>query len=136
LAACGGPPQSPTPGPAGDGAGQAAAPPASQSPLRLVVLLVIDQLPSWTFDRDRTAFGHGLGRLVRDGAYYPVGELPYANTYTATGHAALATGAPPAVTGIVGNSWYDSTADVSRRATEDPERSTFAILPRNRHGAG
>ena len=80
---------------------------------KLVVLLVIDQLPSWAFERDRPLFRGGFARLLRDGAY-ATGELTHANTFTASGHASIGTGAPPSVHGIVGNQWYHSFRDFDR----------------------
>src|SRR5689334_960250 len=73
---------------------------------KLVVLIVVDQLPSWTFEKRKALLTHGFARLLADGVYWPRAEYPYAYTYTAPGHAALATGAPPSVTGVIGNTWY------------------------------
>ena len=67
---------------------------------KLVVLIVVDQLPTWTFERRKPLFTHGFTRLLREGVYWPSTEYPYANTYTAPGHAAIATGAPPRVSGV------------------------------------
>ena len=86
---------------------------------KLVVLIVIDQLPSWVFDRDKALFTGGLARMLRDGGYVPAAELPYANTFTAPGHAAIGTGAPPAVTGIVGNNWWRRDEAIEREAEYD-----------------
>lgn len=83
------------------------AEPAAEK-LRLVVVITIDQLPSWTFDSNRALLGGGIKTLLDRGLYIPEAEFPYANTYTAPGHATIATGAPPSVTGILANSWYRS----------------------------
>jgi hypothetical protein len=85
----------------------AACPAPTVRPPRLVVLLVVDQLPSWSFTARAPYLTHGLGRLLREGAYFPAARYPFAATYTAVGHSALATGAPPAVTGIIANEWWD-----------------------------
>ncbi|MEM9489195.1 MAG: alkaline phosphatase family protein, partial [Myxococcota bacterium] len=63
--------------------------------VRLVVLIVVDQLPSWSFDRDAALLKGGIARLIKSGVFYPEAEYPYSITYTAPGHAALGTGAPP-----------------------------------------
>jgi len=96
-----------------------AASPPSASGLRLVVLLVIDQLPSWSFDAALPSLDGGLARLVERGVHYPRAELPFANTFTAAGHAAIATGAPPSVTGILANDWHRATGDRALGATID-----------------
>ncbi len=93
---------------------------------KLVVLLVIDQLPTWAFERDKPLFRGGFARLLRDGAY-ATGELPHANTFTASGHASIGTGAPPSVHGIVGNQWYRRAEGVVRAAEYDTEAPTFSV---------
>lgn len=94
---------------------------------KIVVLLVIDQLPTWAFERDRSLYRGGLARLLRDGAYAN-GELAHANTFTASGHASIGTGAPPSVHGIVGNQWYRRTEGVTRPAEHDADAPTFSVL--------
>ncbi len=93
---------------------------------KLVVLLVIDQLPTWAFERDKPLFRGGFARLLRDGAY-ATGELPHANTFTASGHATIGTGAPPSVHGIVGNQWFRRAEGVIRAAEHDTEAPTFSV---------
>lgn len=96
---------------------------------RLVVLVVVDQLSSWAFERDRALYRGGFARLLRDGAYVRAGELPYANTFTAPGHATIATGAPPSVHGVVGNTWYRRAEGAERSAEYDPDAPPFAVGP-------
>jgi hypothetical protein len=96
VTACGGPrpPEEP-----------ASPPPPIVAP-RLVVMIVVDQLPSWSFGPLAPSFTGGLRRLLDRGIYVPRVRLPYGTPFTAPGHATLGTGAPPAVHGIIGNSWY------------------------------
>ena len=68
----------------------------------------------------------GLARLLTKGAYFPRAEFPFAATYTATGHAALATGAAPSDSGILANTWYDPTTETVVAATTDPLSAHFA----------
>lgn len=96
---------------------------------RLVVLIVVDQLSTWAFERDRALYRGGFARLLREGAYVRAGELPYANTFTAPGHATIATGAPPSVHGVVGNTWYRRAEGVERPAEYDPEAPPFVVGP-------
>jgi len=102
---------------------------AKKEGLKLVVILVIDQWPSWSFARDRGSLTGGLKRIVDNGIVLPRAELPYANTYTAPGHAAIATGAPPSVTGILGNSWYRDSANKTS-CVIDEGVDTFGVGPR------
>ncbi|MBP9204364.1 MAG: alkaline phosphatase family protein [Kofleriaceae bacterium] len=87
---------------------------------RLVVVLVIDQWASWSFATRRALFTGGLGRLVGGGVVAERALHPHAFTYTAAGHALLATGAPPAVTGVIGNGWYRAAEGRGRPAEYDP----------------
>jgi predicted AlkP superfamily pyrophosphatase or phosphodiesterase len=111
-----------------------APPPAADEPrpapgLRLVVLIVVDQLPSWSFERDVEHVSVGIARLRDGGLFYPRARFPFANTYTATGHAALGTGAPPSITGILGNAFYDRAAGVERSSVLDADAPVLAIVP-------
>jgi arylsulfatase A-like enzyme len=92
--------------------------PAPRS-LGLVALVVIDQLPSWAFTEREPLLEHGLGRLVHEGTVFTDARYPYAATFTAPGHAALSTGAPPSVTGIVGNDWWDRDEERRVEAVAD-----------------
>jgi len=96
---------------------------------RLVVLIVVDQLPSWSFDKQHTFMKSGIGRLLRGGTFYPRAEYPYAITYTAPGHVALATGAPPAVSGILANGWYQRSLGRSVSAVADKEHPIMLVNP-------
>jgi len=87
---------------------------------RVVVLLVVDQLPSWSFDAQRAALAGGIARLLERGAYWPHARYPYAATHTAPGHATIGTGAPPSVHGIVANRWIDPIGGELREIGEDP----------------
>jgi predicted AlkP superfamily pyrophosphatase or phosphodiesterase len=100
---------------------------AETPPLRLVVLMVIDQLPAWSFARRVRLFKHGIRRLMANGVYYPEMRYPYANTVTAVGHATLVTGAPPAVTGIVANKWYRPKLGKYGSSVFDPD---YVLLSR------
>jgi predicted AlkP superfamily pyrophosphatase or phosphodiesterase len=105
--------------------------PAAPAPrLGLVVLVVVDQMPSWMFEHDiglARRRGGGIARLLEQGVYFPRAELPYAATYTAPGHAALGTGAPPATTGILGNHWYDATTGQHVSSVADTDSPVFDI---------
>ena len=94
---------------------------------RLVVLIVVDQLSSWAFERDRALYKGGFARLLLEAAYVRAGELPYANPATAPGHATIGTGAPPSVHGVIGNAWYRRDEAKERPAEYDPAGTPFAV---------
>ena len=103
------------------------ATPAAPRP-RLVVLIVIDQLPVWEVERDRHLYRGGLARLLRDGAY-ATAEIPYASTFTAPGHATIGTGVLPRAHGIVGNEWYRRDEQRLRPAEWDPRSPPLVVGP-------
>jgi hypothetical protein len=93
--------------------------------LRLVVLVVFDQMRGDYPERWKDLFGEGgFRRLQQEGAWFPDCHYPYANTVTAAGHASLLTGTSPARHGIIGNDWYDRRAarKVSSVAAERYDR--------------
>ncbi|HCC59226.1 MAG TPA: hypothetical protein DEQ47_18585 [Solibacterales bacterium] len=81
----------------------AAAPPKP----KLVVLIVIDQFPNTYLQRFRSEYHGGLDRLLREGAVFTNARYRQTPTVTAAGHSIIGTGAMPAVSGIIGNAWYD-----------------------------
>jgi hypothetical protein len=103
--------------------------PTAPAQLRLVVLVVIDQWPSWVFEKQQQLFTGGIARLLREGAVVTNGEIPYANTFTAPGHATLGTGVAPRVHGIVGNYWYRRDEGRARPAEYDPGAAMLAVGP-------
>lgn len=108
----------------------ATAAPATSPPTvapRLVVLLVIDQLPAWGLAARRGAYTRGLARLLRDGVHFARAQYPYAITFTAPGHAAIGTGAAPHETGVVANTWYRRDDAVERNAEYDPASQVLGL---------
>lgn len=91
----------------------AAAALAAPSP-KLVVLVVVDQ---YSLDVHRQAAPFYTGGLARLGdpatAEVGVGRYTHACTWTAPGHATLATGATPAEHGIASNEWYEGDKTVT-----------------------
>lgn len=76
--------------------------------LKLVVLLVFDQMRGDYLDRWHHLFPDGgFRRIIEDGAWFRNCHYPYAMTMTAAGHASLVTGAYPSTHGIVGNDWFE-----------------------------
>lgn len=91
----------PAPAPEAASSGPAAA----ATPARLVVYVVVDQLPQRLLDDVRPILGGGLGRLVGPEAFVATARHAHAITFTCPGHAVLSTGAAPSVSGIPSNDW-------------------------------
>src|SRR5687767_14440378 len=80
---------------------------AKASP-RLILQLTVDQLRGDMLPRYRDRFGpHGFRRLMDRGLYYTHAHYGTGNTFTASGHAVLVTGADTAEHGMVTNEWFD-----------------------------
>ncbi len=92
---------------------------------KLVVGLVIDQMRWDYLYRYNELYGKGgFKRLINDGFTAENTLIPYVPTYTAVGHTCIYTGSVPAITGIVGNNWYDASANKFVYCTDDSTVST------------
>ncbi|HSG50348.1 MAG TPA: alkaline phosphatase family protein, partial [Longimicrobiales bacterium] len=83
-----------------------AAEPEIQAPPRVVVLLVVDQLRADLLDRYDAVFTEGFRRLRDKGYRFTQTTHDHGITYTAPGHATLATGVTPRKHGVVSNAWF------------------------------
>ena len=93
-----------------------------ESGTRLVVLLVVDQWPEWSFEKKQSAFhGGGFDRLLTEGDWH-VGHHPSAATLTAPGHALLGTGEPPSGSG--NSSQTSGGTATSAGSCEPPKQPT------------
>lgn len=95
------------------------------------MVISIDGL-SWEWlARNQPWFERGLKRLLEEGHVEASARYRHINTETAPGHAALATGAPPRVTGIVSNRWWEQRGGrmlyVSSAAQPVPEGTPGAL---------
>src|SRR2546421_1207745 len=107
------------------GRGAPVPPPAIPTPdtgTRLVVLLVVDQWPEWSFEQKRPELHGGFERLLAEGEWH-VGRHPSAATLTAPGHALLGTGEPPVRSGILANEWWHRDLGRSLKAIEAEDGS-------------
>jgi hypothetical protein len=81
----------------------------------LVVFVSVDGL-SWScLERYRPWYVSGLKRLFDEGLIETQARYRHLNTETGPGHSSLSTGAPPRVTGITANGWFEEAADHSLR---------------------
>jgi predicted AlkP superfamily pyrophosphatase or phosphodiesterase len=95
--------------------------------LQITVDQLRGDLPGRYYDR----FGEGGFRhLMEHGTVYQNAHHGHANTETIVGHATLATGADPAVHGMVGNVWLDRS---SGQLTYNVEDARYPVLGK---GAG
>jgi predicted AlkP superfamily pyrophosphatase or phosphodiesterase len=82
----------------------------ANEPLRLIVVIVVDQLRGDAIHRFRGALGtEGLRRLSEGGVWFRNAHYGHAHTVTGPGHATIGTGARPSGHGIAANEWFDRT---------------------------
>jgi predicted AlkP superfamily pyrophosphatase or phosphodiesterase len=111
--------------------GAEASPSQDPGPVRLVLQITVDQLRGDLPFRFLDRFGQGGFRyLLEEGTWFADAHHAHANTETIVGHATLATGADPAVHGMVGNLWVDR---VDGEVTYNIEDATYPLLT---EGAG
>jgi predicted AlkP superfamily pyrophosphatase or phosphodiesterase len=92
---------------------------------KLVVGLVIDQMRWDYLYKYSDLYGNGgFKRLLKEGFTAENTLIPYLPTYTAVGHSCIYTGSVPAISGIVGNNWFDKTLNRSVYCTDDSTVST------------
>jgi predicted AlkP superfamily pyrophosphatase or phosphodiesterase len=92
---------------------------------KLVLGLVIDQMRWDYLYRFKALYGEGgFKRLLKEGFSAENTFIPYVPTYTAVGHTCIYTGSVPAISGIVGNNWFDKTTGKNVYCTDDSTVST------------
>ena len=92
---------------------------ARQAP-KLILQITVDQLRGDLPDRYMKNMGEGGFRYLKaKGVWYKNASYGYSNTETVVGHTTLATGADPAVHGMVSNVWYDRDTDKLAYNIED-----------------
>src|SRR6185295_17727342 len=106
-----------------------AAAPAPPSRVRLGVIVAIDGLSWERLSEFRPWLSGGLARLLDEGHVEQECRYRHLNTETSPGHAALSTGAPPRITGIVGNRWFERAADGSSRVVTSVEQLGPEAVP-------
>ncbi|HML15981.1 MAG TPA: alkaline phosphatase family protein, partial [Bryobacteraceae bacterium] len=89
---------------------------------KLVVAIVIDQFRYDYLTRFRADYTGGLKRMLDQGADFTNAYYEHIPTVTAAGHSTFLSGATPAMSGIIGNEWWDRT--LHKRVTSVSDDST------------
>ena len=87
--------------------------------LRLVVVLVVDQLRAADLDTHRTRWRGGFRTLLDEGAVFTRAEYSYLHTATCAGHATIATGSLPNRHGLILNRWWERAERRAFNCMED-----------------
>ena len=98
-------------------------------PPKLILQITVDQLRGDLPTKFMKNMGDGGFRyLMADGIWYNNAHYGHANTETVVGHTTLATGADPAVHGMISNVWFDRVTGKLNYNIEDPR---YHILTEN-----
>jgi len=101
--------------------------PATSGKPKLVLQITVDGLRGDLLDRYSSRLGEGgFKRIMRNGAVFTNAHYEHGNTETIVGHTTLATGAQPAVHGMIGNAWYDPKTDQLAYNIEDADHPMLA----------
>jgi hypothetical protein len=104
----------------------------ARPPVKLVVLVAIDGLSWRRLHTYAPWFESGLKRLLAESQVETECRYAHLNTETGPGHAALGTGAPPRVTGIVANRWFEASSTGALRrlyCTDQPDTGRLPGQP-------
>jgi predicted AlkP superfamily pyrophosphatase or phosphodiesterase len=82
----------------------------SISPIKLVVVISVDQMRADYLTRFDDLYTGGFRYLLDNGAVFIDAYQEHSETETGVGHSTILTGLFPSSSGIVGNDWYDSNA--------------------------
>jgi arylsulfatase A-like enzyme len=106
----------------------AAAPPPPPAE-KLAVVIAVDGLGFSRLEGYRPWFVAGLKKLLDEGHVERAARYQHLNTETGPGHASLGTGAPPRITGIVTNSWFETGEDGALRTVYCTDQRDPAAPP-------
>jgi len=103
---------------------------------RLVLQITVDGLRADLLNRYVDNFSKGgFNYLLREGVVYTNAQYLHANTETIVGHTTLATGATPAVHGMVGNVWFHADSGELGYNIEDADAPLIPTRANSAEGA-
>jgi predicted AlkP superfamily pyrophosphatase or phosphodiesterase len=92
----------------------------AQTPPRLLLLVVADQMRADHLITFAHRWQAGFRVLLNEGAWFPAADYPYLNTVTCAGHSTIATGTYPRTHGVILNGWFHRDAGAFQDCMTDP----------------
>ncbi len=86
---------------------------------KLILAIAVDQFRWEYLKRFKDGYTSGLKKVIEQGAVFEDAHYVHYPTVTAVGHSTFMSGALPAVSGIVGNDWYDRETGKSTTSVAD-----------------
>lgn len=104
--------------------------PAARVQPKLLLAITVDQFRYDYLTRFRKEYTGGLARLLTQGAVFTNAFYEHTPTVTAVGHSTILSGASPALSGIVGNDWWDRATNKEVTSVSDPKQKTLGAPER------
>jgi predicted AlkP superfamily pyrophosphatase or phosphodiesterase len=96
---------------------------------KLVLTIVIDQFRYDYLTRFRADYTSGFVRILKNGAVFTDAHYIHYPTVTAVGHSTVLSGAPPSLSGIAANEWFDRETGVRVTSVSDPSVQLLGGAP-------
>jgi predicted AlkP superfamily pyrophosphatase or phosphodiesterase len=93
----------------------------AQQPLRLVVIVVLDQFRADYLTTFASHWRDGFRTLLSEGAVFTRAAYPYFHTDTCAGHFTIGTGTLPRTHGMVADTWWDLESRRNIECTDDDQ---------------
>lgn len=97
---------------------------------KLVVLIAVDQFRYDYLTRFSADYKGGLHQLLENGAVFTNAHYEQFPTVTAVGHSIMLSGAMPALSGIIGNDWYDRSLKRMVTSVGDADTKLLGVADR------
>ena len=94
---------------------------SGQQPIRLVVIVVLDQFRADYLTTFASHWRDGFRTLLAEGAVFSRAAYPYLHTDTCAGHFTIGTGTFPRTHGMVSDLWWDRDSRRSIECTDDEQ---------------
>jgi predicted AlkP superfamily pyrophosphatase or phosphodiesterase len=95
--------------------------PLAAQPPKLVLAIVIDQFRYDYLTRYHSEYTGGFKRIFDHGAVFTNAHFEHVPTVTAVGHSTFLSGATPAMSGIIGNDWWDRPSNKHVTSVSDDQ---------------
>lgn len=94
---------------------------------KLILAIAVDQFRYEYLLRFRADYTAGFKRILEHGAVFDDAQYQHSVTVTAAGHSTFLSGATPAMSGIVGNEWYDRESKKTVTSVSDDDTQLVGI---------
>jgi len=94
---------------------------------KLILAVAVDQFRYEYLLRFRPDYTAGFKKILENGAVFDDAQYQHVLTVTAVGHSTFLSGATPAMSGIVGNEWYDRESKKTVTSVSDDETQLIGI---------